>query len=176
MLNVSFCLRVAISLNFVGCTRISQEAIARPSDGGCSLHSLDCLLLSLLVYVALPDIVPDVELLRDDMKMQLIPLEYLRCPLEEKCLSASADFLIRYYSWNDLIVIIWLIVWLRKLSTRVNLHCSANSKLTSDLPALDQSQGSIFLSHVINFEIILNRNQSNQLYLEVWTSRLWWGF
>ncbi|XP_020623726.1 lysyl oxidase homolog 2A-like [Orbicella faveolata] len=44
---------------------------------------------------ALPDIVPDVELLRDDMKMQLIPLEYLRCPLEEKCLSASADFLIR---------------------------------------------------------------------------------
>ena len=56
------------------------------------------LLFSLLLYVALPDIVPDVEMLRADMKIQLIPLEYLRCPLEEKCLSASADFLIRYYS------------------------------------------------------------------------------
>ena len=76
------------------------------SGGDLLLHSLDCLFFSSLLYVALPDIVPDVELLQADMKMQLIPLEYLRCPLEEKCLSPSADFLIRYCSYYDLIVVV----------------------------------------------------------------------
>lgn len=42
---------------------------------------------------ALPDIVPDVELLRKDMKMQSIPMEYLRCSLEENCLSDSANYI-----------------------------------------------------------------------------------
>ena len=97
-----YALRVATIFNFVGC----NCAIVRPSGGCRLLYSLICLLFSLLVYVALPDIVPDVEMLRADMKIQLIPLEYLRCPLEENCLSPSADFLIRYYSCYDLILII----------------------------------------------------------------------
>ena len=68
----------------------------------------DCLLFSSLFCLALPDIVPDVKMLQADMKIQIIPLEYLRCPLEENCLSPSADFLIRYYSFNDLTVIVWM--------------------------------------------------------------------
>ena len=67
----------------------------------------DCLLFfPSLFCLALPDIVPDVDMLQADMKIQIIPLEYLRCPLEENCLSPSADFLIRYYSFYDLTVIV----------------------------------------------------------------------
>ncbi|KAJ7391728.1 protein-lysine 6-oxidase [Desmophyllum pertusum] len=45
---------------------------------------------------ALPDIVPDVEMLRQDMKLSLISLEYLRCPMEENCLSDSAGYVISH--------------------------------------------------------------------------------
>ncbi|XP_044167376.1 lysyl oxidase homolog 3A-like [Acropora millepora] len=40
----------------------------------------------------LPDIVPDTEVLQRDMKINSIPLQYLRCPLEENCLSETADY------------------------------------------------------------------------------------
>ena len=98
---IGFCLRVAGNLNFVGCIRISYCAIKRRwSVTACSFLRCFCL--------ALPDIVPDVDMLQADMKIQIIPLEYLRCPLEENCLSPSADFLIRYYSFYDLTVIVWM--------------------------------------------------------------------
>ena len=105
MLKVGFCLHVATILNFVGYIRMSSETVARRV--AVVSYSIPLILVfSSLFYVALPDIVPDVELLQADMKMRLIPLEYLRCPLEENCLSPSADFLIRYYSCYDLIVVV----------------------------------------------------------------------
>lgn len=60
------------------------------------MGSFDCVYAFFLLFiVALPDIVPDVEMLQRDMKIQLIPMEYLRCPLEENCLSESAGYVIR---------------------------------------------------------------------------------
>ncbi|CAH3014529.1 unnamed protein product [Porites evermanni] len=43
---------------------------------------------------ALPDIVPDIDVLRRDMRLSIIPMQYLRCPLEENCLSDSAGYVI----------------------------------------------------------------------------------
>jgi len=43
---------------------------------------------------ALPDIVPDIDILRREMRINIIPLNRLRCPLEENCLSDTAGYLI----------------------------------------------------------------------------------
>ena len=53
------------------------------------------LLFLLLVISALPDIVPDIDILRREMRINIIPLNRLRCPLEENCLSETAGYLIR---------------------------------------------------------------------------------
>ena len=45
--------------------------------------------------LALPDIVPDIDVLRRDMRLSIVPMQYLRCPLEENCLSDSAGYVIR---------------------------------------------------------------------------------
>lgn len=45
----------------------------------------------MLFYPELPDIVPDLDILQRDMKINHIPLQNLRCPMEENCLAESAE-------------------------------------------------------------------------------------
>ena len=80
--------------------RILSVSIAHPKCQFLSRWTSKCLITNKFkffsLFLELPDIVPDTEVLQRDMKINSIPLQYLRCPLEENCLSETADYEIRY--------------------------------------------------------------------------------